>query len=373
MTETLPEPDRLEGTPHPRDTRRLIGQGAAEAGFLEAFVSGRLHHGWMLTGPRGVGKATLAWRIARFLLATPDPGGLFAPEVPQTLDVSPDHPVARRMAAGSESRLFVLRRPVNPDTGRLKQDITVDEVRRMKDVFRLSAPDGGRRVAIIDCADELNTSAANALLKLLEEPPEGVVMLLVTHQPARLLPTIRSRCRVLRLPPLGAQHLAEALDGAGAGVEDPAALAELAGGSVGAAVRLAGLDGQAVYARLIALAAEMPGLSRPQALSLAEMVQGKGAEGRFELVADLVDLMLARLARRGAIGHDLPEACPGEARALARLSPDASAARLWAEAAQDLGTRLRRGRAVNLDAAALVLDLFLRLDAVAGGARGAGR
>ncbi|TMV40339.1 DNA polymerase III subunit delta', partial [Thioclava sp. BHET1] len=129
--EILPEADRVEGAPHPRETRALIGQKAAEAAFLDAFTSGRMHHGWLITGPRGVGKATLAWRIARFLLAQPPEGeiGLFgAPEPPQSLSIPADDPVAHRVAALSEPRLKLLRRPWDDKTKRLKTVISVDEV-----------------------------------------------------------------------------------------------------------------------------------------------------------------------------------------------------------------------------------------------------
>ncbi|MDE3122347.1 MAG: DNA polymerase III subunit delta', partial [Paracoccaceae bacterium] len=187
------EPDRVEGAPHPRETHRLLGQTEAEAAFLDAHASGRMHHGWLLTGPRGVGKATLAWRIARFLLAEPPAGdaGLFgAPPAPTTLDVDPEHPVARRIAAGSEGRLKSIRRSLDDKTGRLRSVIVVDDVRDLKGFFHLSAADGGRRVVIVDTADEMNPNAANALLKELEEPPKGAILLLVSHQPWRLLPTI---------------------------------------------------------------------------------------------------------------------------------------------------------------------------------------
>lgn len=364
----LPEPDRVEGAPHPRDCVRLIGQEGAEAEVLDAFVRGRMHHGWLLAGPRGVGKASLAWKIARFLLATPDPGGgLFgAGAPPDSLEVSPDHPVARRMAAGAEGRLFVLRRSVDEKTHRLRAEIGVEDVRRMKQVFSLSSADGGWRVAIVDCADEMTRSAANALLKLLEEPPEKVVILLISHRPSGLLPTIRSRCRTLRLGALSADQIAQAMVQAGVEVpSDPAALAELAGGSVGEAIRLVQLDGLGAYARLIEVLAAMPDAPRPLVLALAESVQGKGADARFDLVLGLIEQALARLARRGVMGQALPDAAVGESKMLARLAPDARAGRIWADLAQELSLRARRGRAVNLDAAALVLDTMLRLDAAA--------
>ncbi len=232
---TQPEPDRIEGAPHPRETNLLYGQDAAQADFLQAFGSDRLHHGWLITGPRGVGKATLAWQIARFLLATPlvREDGLFgAPPPPTDLHIAPDHPVSRRMLAGSEAGLFALRRPYDDKAKRLKAQITVDEVRRLKGFFALSSADGGRRVVIVDTADDMNVSAANAILKLLEEPPDRTTLLLVSHQPSRLLPTIRSRCRELRLAPLNAADMAQALAATEIeqDVSNPAALAALSGG-----------------------------------------------------------------------------------------------------------------------------------------------
>lgn len=363
----IPEADCLPGAPHPREAARVFGHGAAEAAFLDAYASGRLHHAWLISGPEGVGKATLAWRVARFLLARPadEGGGLFgAPEPPGSLDVAPDHPVARRVAALSEPRLFLLRRPWDEKTKKLKTEITVDATRKLKEFFALSAAEGGRRVVIVDAADEMNRSAANALLKLLEEPPERATLLLIAHSPARLLPTIRSRCRTLRLRPLQAPDLAEALAQAGAEpVEGPTApgLAALADGSVGAAFQLIERDGLAFYGGLVQLFTAAPGIDRPAAIALA---QQPGAEG-FPLALHLTEMFLARLARAGIAGPPEPEAVPGEAAALARLSPDAAATRVWAEVAQEAGDRARHGFAVNLDPAALLLDMFLRVDGAA--------
>lgn len=364
----LPEPDRVEGAPHPRDTARLFGHADAETAFLEAHASGRLHHAWLITGPQGLGKATLAWRCARFLLAAPeDDGGMFgAPPPPATLDVPEDHPVTRRLRALSEPRLFLLRRGPNDKGDRLSQIISVDEVRKLKNFLNLSATDGGQRAVIVDAADEMNISAANAILKLLEEPPPRVTLFLISHRPARLLPTIRSRCRVLRLQALSPDDLAGALAQAGVAAGDPVVMAELAGGAPGEAVRLALDDGVALYARITALLADLPGLDRPRALALAEAASGKGAEARFELTLRLLDTFLARLARAGSLRQTPPEAAPGEAALFARLAPDAGSARIWAELAQTLGARARQGRAVNLDPAALLMDMLLRIDETAG-------
>jgi DNA polymerase-3 subunit delta' len=364
----IPEADSIEGAPHPRATSVLLGQGSAEATFLQAFNTDRLHHGWLITGPRGVGKATLAWRLARFLLASPeDDGGMFAAPPPETLDIPDNHPVARRIAALSEPRLFLLRRAYDEKKAKLQDVISVDEVRKMKSFFTLSAADGGRRVAIIDAVDEMNPAAANALLKLLEEPPKSVTMFLISHQPARLLPTIRSRCRELRLGPLSAQDLSDALTMASGEVmpDDRIALAELAGGSVGEAFRMTNLEGLALYARLVKLMATLPRLDRVQALAFAEAGAGRGAEAQFDLIVTLLDLFLARLARAGTCGTTPPEAAPGEAALIARLAPNPWAAREWASLAQTLGLRARRGKAVNLDPAALLMDMLLQIDEAA--------
>lgn len=361
--EDRPEPDRVEGAPHPREARHLYGQAAAEGQLLAGLQSGRLHHGWLLAGPRGVGKATLAWRFARAALAHPPGGGLFAPPPPATLDLAPDHPVARRIAAGAEPGLLAIRRGIDDKTGRLRAQITVDEVRRLRDFFGLSAADGGRRVVIVDAADEMNPSAANALLKLLEEPPAGALLLLVAHRPAALLPTIRSRCRMLRLGPLGPADLAAALAQAlGEAPGDAAALAELAGGSVGEALRLIAGDGLALYARLVALLAGLPRVDRPALHALADEAAGRGAEARFDLLVRLAELLLARLARAAATGRSLPEAAPGEAALAARLRLPGGT---WARLAAEVPARVRAGRGVNLDPAALLVDMVLRLEAAA--------
>ena len=360
-----PEPDKLDGAPHPREALKHIGQGAAEAAFLEAFSADRLHHAWMITGPKGIGKATLAWRVARFLLATPPPddGGLFgAPPPPESLDIDPEHPVARRLLARSAPGLFSLTRSVVETTGRMSREIRIEDVRRLRSFFAMSAADGGRRVALVDAADEMNPNAANALLKVLEEPPEGAVLLLIAHQPSALLPTVRSRCRVLRCAPLGEADMAAALAQAGITPSDPQSLSTLAAGSAGAAVRLETEGGTELYAALLDLLAGLPQLDRAKAAKLAETVAQRGAEARLTLLLDLLDILLARLARAGVAGPPSPEAAQGEAATLTRLCPTPAAAQRWAALAQTLSDRARRGAAVNLDPASLIFDTLLRLE-----------
>ncbi|MEL6549053.1 MAG: DNA polymerase III subunit delta' [Pseudomonadota bacterium] len=363
--EAPPEPDKLDAAPHPREAAALYGQEAAEAAFLEAFNTGRLHHGWMLTGPKGIGKATLAWRIARFLLATPpqDDGGLFgAPPPPESLEIDPEHPVARRILARAEPGLFSLTRSAVESTGRMSREIRIDDVRRLRGFFSMSASDGGRRVVIVDAADEMNISAANAILKLLEEPPKDATLLLVTHQPTRLLPTIRSRCRVLPCQPLSPADLGSALTQAGLAPENPDALTALADGSVGAAVRLETEGGPALYAALLALLGTLPRMDRAALGKLSGAMAGTGGQDQLALTLDLLDILLARLARTGLLGAPKPEAAPREAETLRALSPDARAARRWAELAARLTTRARQGAAVNLDPQSLIFDTMLKIE-----------
>jgi len=313
----------------------------------------------MLTGPRGAGKATLAWRIACHLVAD---------ENAPTLDMPESHPVFRQLAALASPQLTLCRRPWDDKTDRLRTVITVDEIRALTGFFQLSAADGGARVAIIDAADEMNAAAANALLKILEEPPARATLLLVVHRPAALLPTIRSRCRELPLAPLAPEPLALALAAAGAPADPAGAplLAALAAGSVGAAFRLAAADGPARYGEIVDLLARTP-IDRRRAIALAEAAGGRQS-ARYELTLDLILAALGRLAATGA-GAPVAALTPAETAMAARLAATPAGPRLWAELVPRLVERTTHARAVNLDPAQVILDTLLLIDATAAEAR----
>lgn len=373
--EDYPKPDQIEGAPHPSQTAILYGQSRAEGDFLDAFNSGRLHSGWLITGPMGVGKATLAWRMAAFLLSQPlvaadDMFG--APPPPTSLDVAEEDPNIRQLDAGAHPRLFVVRRTMNVTDSALQNDITMAALRghksgpnKLMEFLHQSATDGGRRVVIIDTADEMNPSVANSILKVLEEPPKETFFLLVSHQPSRLLPTIRSRCRILRCGFLGANDVTAALAQANIHTDGGEALTALSGGSVGEAIRLTNLDGMKLYDELVFLFGGLPKFDRPRALRLADSCTGKAGATRFALTLDLIDKFLARAAHAGLQGPPEVQAAQGEARLLAKLSPNDIAARRWANLAQEVSQRTRHGKAVNLDPAALILDTLFKIEQAA--------
>ena len=240
---TAPEPndsDRIEGFSHPRETFALLGQDAALVRAARALRAGRPPSAWLITGAPGVGKATLAYRIARYLLAhaATDAG-------PEDLSVAEDNGAARQVMAQSHPGLLVLKRAINPKTGKLMTVLSVDEIRRLADFFGMTSGAGGWRVAIVDTADDMNDNAANALLKMLEEPPANAMLLLLSNTPGRLLPTIRSRCQRLDLRPLDDATLDKALARhlPHMPAAERAALVRLSGGSIGAALTLATGEG----------------------------------------------------------------------------------------------------------------------------------
>ena len=292
--EEAPDIDRVEGHPHPRETSHLMGHADALARAARAIRAGKPPQGWLICGPPGIGKATLAYRIARYVLRY----GATAEGAPD-LSVPANDPVAAQVAAASHPGLLVLKRGLNPNTGKMMSILSVGEVRKLVGFFGLTSGAGGWRIAIVDTADDMNDNAANALLKALEEPPPRAMLLVLSHAPGRLLPTIRSRCQRLELRPLPQavveQGLSQRLPEMNA--KERMSLARLSGGSIGLALMLAAGDGLMLASEADKLIDEAAGADAPAILALAEKIArvADGVEmfGNF-LSQALADRILAK-------------------------------------------------------------------------------
>lgn len=287
--------------PHPRESAAFIGHDAAERTLLDAYRGGRMPHAWLIGGPPGIGKATLAYRLARFVLAHPDP---FSPAVQSatSLAVDPEHPAFRRVAAQAHPDLLVLHR-IPGDTGKLRIVITVDQVRRTVGFFGSTAGEGGWRVCIVDSADELSEEGANALLKIIEEPPSRSLFLLISHAPGRLFATIRSRCRRLTLRPLSDEEIVRAaavVTGRAPQDAEIAAAVEVAAGSLGRALSLLDDDSLALREKISGLLARLPQLDDRALHALGEEISGTDPIVLAAFVETVRDWLSARLSTPGA-------------------------------------------------------------------------
>ena len=349
--------------PPPWRNQGLVGHDDAEKTLLAAQQSGRLHHAWLLTGPRGIGKATLAWRFARFLLCGQQQGGLFG-DGPTDLNVAEDAPGRGLVDARSHPDLFHLRRSVNHDTGRMRAEIAVDDVRGLGAFMHMTPAMGKWRVAVVDSADEMNRNSANAVLKILEEPPPNAVLLIVAHAPGRLLPTIRSRCRRLALQPLAEEAVVRLVGDYAPNTkpEERLALARLAEGSIGRALELAGAGSLELYREMIEVLATLPELDMPRLHAFAERFAKRGEEANadWRSLNYLFDGWSKGLARHWALGTEPAAIVPSESGLNGRLLAAASLDR-WMEAWEKVAHLLSRADAVNLDRKQTVLGSFLAL------------
>jgi DNA polymerase-3 subunit delta' len=349
--------------PPPWRTTRLLGHETAERTLLAAQRGGRLHHAWLIAGPRGIGKATLAWRFARFLLSGQAQGGLFG-DGPESLDAPADAPGRALVDARSHPDLFHLRRTLNPDTGRIRAEIAVDDVRDLGAFMHMTPALGPWRVAIVDSADEMNRNSANAVLKILEEPPPNAVLLIVTHAPGRLLPTIRSRCRRLALQALDDEIVVRLLGDYAPALkpEEATVLARLSDGSIGSALELAGAGSLDLYREMVDVLATLPQLDMVRLHGFAERFARRGEEANaaWRSLNYLFDGWLKGLVRRAAVGGEAAAIVPAEQGLQARLLAAASLDR-WMEAWEKVAHLLSRADAVNLDRKQTVLGSFLVL------------
>ena len=353
--EAPPEVDRLEGFPHPRETQTVFGHAASERALVDAFAAGRMHHAWLLTGRTGIGKATLAFRLARFLLASP--GERKHPET--SLDIDANSVAARQVLALSHPGLLVLRRPWLTTTKRFATTIPIDEVRRLRGFLGHTAAEGTWRVVIVDTADDLNPNAANALLKSLEEPPTRTVFILLASEPGRLLPTIRSRCRILPLAPLRPDDLRRAASAA-AGQEGsqnlPESMEALADGSVRRLLELSDGTGTKLHERIQAILSALPKIDWGAAHALADDLGSPAADQRFETFFTVLLSVLAKAIRNAAAEQG---AVPAAWTIPSERAP------VWADLWETIGREKEEAVELNLDRRALILSTLSRLAAAA--------
>ena len=325
--------------PEPRENPELVGQDAAERTLAEAMRSGRMHHAWLITGPEGIGKATLAYRFARRLLAGFDGT--------DSLALDPSHPVFRRVAAGTHADLGTVERVYDEKRKRLRTEIVIEDVRAVGDFLRLTPAEGGWRVVVVDGAEHLNRNSANALLKVLEEPPSRAMLLLVCSAPGRLLPTIRSRCRQLRLATLDDPTLQGLMARALPDMppSERRRLAQLAHGSPGRALALAAEDGGKIAGLVDDVLAALPDLQAGRGHDIADAIAR--SETGYTTFMELLRSALAESVRNAARAPDRAAdraADPGGAR-LSTLRPlDA-----WVDVWQGLTRLQAETERFNLD------------------------
>jgi len=348
--EEQPESDTQDGCRHPRDTYGFFGHAEAEHTLLDSYRSGTLPSAIILGGPAGIGKATLAWRMARFLLAYPDPR---LPQVQkaENLFVSPDHAVSHQIEALSHPDILILRRSWNEKTKKFFTEIRAEEVRGAIHLFQQAAGAGGYRICIIDSAEDLNRSSANALLKTLEEPPPKSLFLIVSHKPDSLLPTIRSRCQKLMLKTLAPDDIADILNDLGAPWSElpqgqREAAAGQAQGSMRDALRLLSGGGIAFDRQVRGLLEALPRVDWIAVHDLANQVSSPASLPDYEiLMVTLLDWIDEKMKSRLELEDSPP------LRQLAAL------AEVW----EKLGEAARETEALNLDKRPFVLSIFSNL------------
>ncbi len=349
----------MSAAPPPRENPGLLGHDSAETVFFDRWRSGRLAHAWLITGPAGIGKATLAYRIARFLLA--DGGGTRA----GPLAVPVDHPVFRRVASGGHTDLMVLSRTAGEGGDGPRTVIGVDAVRAAGRFLSLTAGESGWRVVVVDSADELNASGANALLKVLEEPPAHTAILLVSHTPGRLPATVRSRCCRLRLGRLSEPVMQELTDRMLPDVEadDRESLLVLAEGSIGRALAMAEGRGLALFREMMGLLAGLSAPDVPALHGFGDRLSRRDAEAAWRTAMQLWLWWLARVARAGTAAPAAlagGEIVPGEAEIAQALIARAGLEKLvgvWEKSA----ALIARADGVNLDRKQVVIGVFQQL------------
>jgi len=359
----------------PRVNPVLKGHRWAEDLLIKAVKSGRMHHAWLLTGPKGIGKATLAHRFSRWILfgraASASKEGLFDVESSRDdgLWTDPSDPLFQRISSGGHADLITLQRELEESGKRLRTEIVAGDVRKVGSFLSMTAAEGGWRVVVIDGAEDMNHHAANALLKTLEEPPPKTVILLVSHAPGRLMATIKSRCRKLVLGPLGDDTVTSLLQDylPDSDAEELKLLAAMGEGSIGRALNLRDAGGIALYGEMLELISTLPKTDTARLHGMVDAIARSrsefGAYAEFDVFSELMGWWIARLVRAKATGVTPRELAPGEGALIARLSSVGSLDQ-WVEVWEKITRLFVRTTNVNLDRKQVLLNAFFALSRV---------
>ena len=350
-----------------RASTMMRGHDDVEQKLLSDYRSGRLPHAMVFSGPEGIGKATMAFRFARFLLAGAEENNeiaLFgeADAPPTNLYISPDHAVSRRITSYGHADLLTIERQFDEKKGRMKGDLNVDEVRKIEPFVRKTAAEGGWRIILIDDAEHLNRNAQNAVLKILEEPPKKTLLILITCQPGAFLPTIRSRCRFYNFQPLPENAVMDLMRQHDAHIADDElkVLARLSSGSIGYAMRLYDEGGVALYRDMISHIQDFPKIDMVKTHALAEKLGRAGNEQAYQTSMELLIQWLEWVIRLDCNDDAFNPIIEGEVELVNKLRQHFGGRgllRIWDQVTETYHATLR----ANLDRRQVVLSSMLRL------------
>lgn len=357
------------GLQPPRLMTDIFGHQDVEAQLLELINSKHLPHALIFSGPEGIGKSTFSFRLARYLLKhgknEEGGGGLFGEPLPaakaETLNVDHNDQVCRMIAASGHPDLLTVEREFDEKKGRFKGSVGIDSVRRIAPFMHMTASFNGWRIAIVDDADTMTNEAQNAILKILEEPPAQALLILICHRPGMMIPTIRSRCRVIHFQPLALDVFSSLLRKLEPGLRDSdlATLYAITGGSAGQGLRLIEEGGLEVIYKVSGLLGQWPQWDWPQIHGLADNLSKPGQEDSYQSFVDVFQWSVEAMVRARARGDVLPS--PVDSAQMVQMANHYSFEE-WLEICERLKQHFATASFANLDKRQSILGAFSIFD-----------